>query len=258
MVGLSIGLLLWGTSSMLWGWAQGRFGLFGLAEETVPHSILNYVGVGVAVVALALYAFIKPSDNSSEEEVKQSLDKPLLDKATDDVEAQEEDAKGNWLDRQSATAKRIIGVCMAIISGLLYGSTFIPVQYQVDNGQDPNNAHYIFSHFCGIFLASIMYFIFYCAIMCGQPFINPKVTLPAFISGIMWAIAQSSWFIANRNLSQVVSYPLVTGGPGLVAAIWGVLLFKEIQGTRNFIMLGIAFTGTIASSVIVALSSIEW
>merc|ERR1719174_3441578 len=147
---------------------------------------------------------------------------------------------------------------MAIVSGLLYGSTFIPVQYKVDNGGDTNNAHYIFSHFCGIFFASIFYFIIYCAVMGGKPNINPEVTIPAFISGIMWAIAQSSWFIANRNLSQVVSYPLVTGGPGLVAAIWGVLLFKEIQGTRIFIMLGIAFTGTIASSVIVALSSVEW
>merc|ERR1719453_1532411 len=75
LIGLSIGLLMWGTSSMLWGWAQGRFGIL-IAKELPTTVWLNYVGVGVAVVALGLYTAIKPSDgseNSSPDEEKKRM-----------------------------------------------------------------------------------------------------------------------------------------------------------------------------------------
>ena len=30
MIGLSLGLLLWGTANLIMGWSSGTFGLFGL------------------------------------------------------------------------------------------------------------------------------------------------------------------------------------------------------------------------------------
>ncbi len=35
----------------------------------------------------------------------------------------------------------------------------------------------------------------------------------------------------------MVSFPIVATGPGVVAAIWGVCLFKEVKGTRNITIL---------------------
>ena len=72
-------------------------------------------------------------------------------------------------------------------------------------GQD-----YIFAHFCGILLTSSSYFIIYCAYMQNKPRVYPQAILPGIISGIMWAIADSSWFIANAVLSEAVSFPIVT------------------------------------------------
>lgn len=43
------------------GWASGTFGLFGLKVQTVPHPILNYIGVVVAIIGCSCYAFVKPT-----------------------------------------------------------------------------------------------------------------------------------------------------------------------------------------------------
>lgn len=62
----------------------------------------------------------------------------------------------------------------------------------------------------------------------------PRVILPAIASGVMWGIATACWFIANKVLSEPVSFPIVTTIPGAIASLfWGVLIFHEIKvGTR--------------------------
>ena len=52
-IGLSLGLLIWGSANMLMGWATGVFGLFVGAEfkDELQHPALNYAGVACAVVA---------------------------------------------------------------------------------------------------------------------------------------------------------------------------------------------------------------
>jgi hypothetical protein len=126
------------------------------------------------------------------------------------------------------------------------------------------------------------------------PVISPSVTLPAFLTGAVWAIADISWFVANDNLSLSVrlmsillifmaftfeikapssfaipiythvssmlnarcwqvSFPVITSGPGLVGAMWGVFLFGEIKGSKNLIRLAVAcFTTVLAVSLIAA------
>jgi len=42
-------------------------------------------------------------------------------------------------------------------------------------------------------------------------------------------------------LQLVVAFPVITTGPALVAAAWGVFYFHEIRGRRNFILLALAF-----------------
>ena len=62
--------------------------------------------------------------------------------------------------------------------------------------------------------------------MRNKPLVNREVILPGFVSGVMWAVAQTSWFVANDNLQLNVAFPIITTGPGLVAALWGVLVFQ--------------------------------
>lgn len=76
-----------------------------------------------------------------------------------------------------------------------------------------------------------------------------------FISGVLWALAEIGWFVANANLLFPVSFPLVAVGPGLVGSLWGVFVFREITGKRNYMVLVAAFATSIASSTMIALSN---
>lgn len=53
----------------------------------------------------------------------------------------------------------------------------------------------------------------------------------------MWGVAQICFFVANERLSFSVSFPIVTSVPGLIGALWGVLVFGEIKGRDNMVLL---------------------
>lgn len=43
-IGMGLGLAIWGSMSLLTGWASGAFGIFGVEKEDVPRPVLNYLG----------------------------------------------------------------------------------------------------------------------------------------------------------------------------------------------------------------------
>ena len=90
--------------------------------------------------------------------------------------------------------------------------------------------------------------------MRGAPKINARLTLPGLLSGAMWAVAQTCWFIANDALSVSVAFPIITSGPGIISALWGVFVFKEITGVRNYIVLCIAIALALTGCILIGLS----
>lgn len=62
--------------------------------------------------------------------------------------------------------------------------------------------------------------------------------------------------MANHYLSAVVSFPIITAGPGFIAAMWGVFVFKEIKGLKNYIILAVAFCIILAGSLSTAFSKV--
>ncbi|KAL7721802.1 Transmembrane protein [Entamoeba marina] len=119
--------------------------------------------------------------------------------------------------------QRILGVILAVVAGALFGSAFNPAKYLQDNGKgSPEGIDYVLPHFLGIFFSSSLYFVCYIIWFRNKPFVFKQTILPGMLSGMMWGIAQVSWFIANTNLPYVVSYPLITSGPGLLSALWGI------------------------------------
>lgn len=267
-IGLSMGLLIWGAANMLMGWATGAFGLFDLEKDDLSNPGLNYAGVSLAVVALGIYSQIKPSLSSQPAatgglEPLQANGKPFADEET-----APRDASGTMLapempmdlakpeDGQSA-ARRLGGVIMAIISGVLYGNNFTPPTYMQDKKQGPSKddvLSYVFSHFTGIFAMSTVWFLVYCVVMKSNPRINPRLVIPGFISGIMWAIANTCWFIANNALDMSIAFPIITSGPGIISALWGVFVFGEIRGRRNYTMLGGSVLLSVTGCVMIAVS----
>ncbi|XP_049564996.1 transmembrane protein 144 isoform X2 [Orcinus orca] len=231
-IGLGLGILIWGSFNALIGWASSRFGWFGMDAEEVSKPLLNYIGAGLSVVV---------------------------------NKTQDPDPEHSWVDKLSTVQNRLVGCSLAVISGILYGSTFVPIIYIKDHskrndsiyaGASQNDLDYVFAHFSGIFLASTVYFLAYCIAMKNNPKLYPKAVLPGFLSGILWAIATCCWFIANHSLSAVVSFPIITAGPGFIAAMWGVFMFKEIQGRQNYLLMILAFCIILAGALCTAFSKI--
>jgi len=250
-IGLSLGLLLWGLSNLLMGWSTGTFGWFGLKPQPVPVQWLNYVGAALAVASGVLFAFIRPKEKEHEIEVPFTKEDNVIN------EFPQSQRQIFSLATLSPTQKRAIGVSLSVLSGLLYGSNFTPPQYIMDNCTNKcsqNGLDYVFSHFCGIFITSTAYFLAYCALKGNKPDVLPEIILPGFVSGLMWATAQVSFFIANSTISLVVSFPIMATLPGIVGSLWGILVFKEITGTRNYIFFTLAFIFVGASVTCVALS----
>jgi len=164
-----------------------------------------------------------------------------------------------FVERLSAPQRRFLGLFMAVVSGLFYGVNFDPPTYVMDHNPQlsQNGLDYVFSHFMGIYLTSTFYLILYCVIKKNHPAMYNQSLLPGFICGFMWAIAQISWFYANSQLSMVVSFPIISTGPGVVGALWGIFAFSEIRGFRNYVVLISAFVCTLIAAVLTSLSTLS-
>ena len=170
------------------------------------------------------------------------------------VNGEDEDVFGSsWSPMQ----KRVVGIIGAATAGALFGTSFNPAQYVIDTKYDgdDNGLNYVFPHFCGILCTSWAYTMIYLVKKHFEgkaPFVNPACILPATISGIMWGIADIAWFVANGELGFSVSFPMITSGPGFLGALWGIFLFKEIDGVKNFLTLGVAFIISVSALIMIA------
>ena len=164
----------------------------------------------------------------------------------------------DFIDAMDPTLRRIVGVLAALLAGLLFGINFAPpiwyIDHHKDSGASADLIDYVFAHFAGIFFCSLFYFLCYAAYKRNQPVIIPELVIPAFISGTLWAIAQASWFVATTQLGLVVAYPLVASGPSLVGSLWGALVFREIRGSRNVVLLFVASILLVISATLITLS----
>lgn len=337
LIGIGMGLLVWGSLNMLMGWASGCFGLFGLAAEPIAIPAWNYAGVSLALVGLALFLQVKPTDPDSPEndgdtlgstryESIQTIDiedrggtrinksksylslarssstgflaamsLPTSDSEERKVEVAEMVLPGESLDTRidvemvekvqekirassltnngisadeepfkswSSAEKRLVGFLCAIVAGSLFGCSFNPAQWIIDNHPNTHSPEtllsFVFPHYCGIVLCSFMYFVVYCGVMQyhlkRRPYVTPEVILPAVLSGVLWGIAEICWFVANQHLGFAIAFPLITSGPGFIGALWGIFMFDEIKGVGNLMTLGIAGVITVVALILVGLS----
>ncbi|XP_033742100.1 transmembrane protein 144-like [Pecten maximus] len=272
-IGLGLGLCIWGMVNLLSGWATGRFGLFGITKEIPDNPTMNYVGVAVAVSSAVVFSFVKstiqpPSDSDTTEQdedsdalVSSTFGNPndslystttgqedlLFNRPAKSINGLRHDSTdGTLLDRLSPNMKRLVGIVLSVISGALYGQIFTPTLYVQSNSQSypsasKNGLDYVFACFCGIYLSSTVYFCIYALVRRNKPRVYPRVIVPGIISGIMWAAATASWFVANKILSEPVAFPIITTLPSVVASILGIFVFKEIRGRKNILILLVGF-----------------
>jgi len=249
LIGIGKGQVLWSDTSLFVGWASGAFGILGVKEQ--PHGIfwLSVLGTVLAIISAIIFSFIAPDGLIKELKVNDTEINKEDDEEEEDVDIF---AKFRPIQRQ------IIGFVLCIIAGIFYGTNFNPPTHIMDTctGCSQNGLDYVFSHFTGIYLASTFYFLVYCLYSSNQPRFYPKVTFPGFISGVMWGSAQICWFIANSSLSMIQSFPIISILPSVVSFFWGIVIFKEFTGRRNYLLFATGYFVTAVSILCTVLSSV--
>eukprot|EP00457_Paulinella_chromatophora_P009194 gb/GEZN01009251.1/.p1 GENE.gb/GEZN01009251.1/~~gb/GEZN01009251.1/.p1 ORF type:complete len:365 (+),score=40.57 gb/GEZN01009251.1/:79-1173(+) len=278
LIGMGMGMLVWGMANLLMGWLAGHFGLFGIHKQTTNSDALNITGVCLCIVSMFVMFFVKPADQNQYNLLEDTflpidgavssstLQVPMpshLDRPELRNDSLDESESEDWMDKLSISQRRSLGFGLAVLAGILFGAQFLPAQYLIDHpdtltdGISPNSDQsldYVFSCYCGILLAGTTWFLFYAMCRCNHPEVVPALAFPAFISGLMWGIGCVGWFVANGALKFVVAFPIITTGPGLISTLIGILFFREIEGRRNYLILTLAFllTGSGISCIVVS------
>ncbi|XP_034453926.1 transmembrane protein 144b isoform X2 [Hippoglossus hippoglossus] len=260
-IGLGLGSLIWGSSSLLMGWASSKFGWFGIDPQDVSRPILNYCGAGLCLLSGLIFFFVKADVDlhPNSESIPLLIDRRTYSGSYGPT------ASEFWIDQIGQKTRRVIGCLLAVVSGLLYGSSFAPILYikshsscqgSLFSGASDYDLDYVYAQCSGIFVTSTVYFTVYCVAMRNRPRIYSRLILPGLLSGLMWALATYCWFLANNYLSAVVTFPIVTAGYGLVAALWGSLVFKEIKGRANCCIFFLASCVVLTGSSLTAISKL--
>lgn len=136
------------------------------------------------------------------------------------------------------------GIILAVIAGILmsFFYRFVAKAMDLDNFENPApgmltpySAIFIFS--VGVFLSN---FIFNTLVM-RRPFVGERVYykeyfagsfkthLVGMLGGAIWCLGTAFSYIASGKAGAAISYALGQGAP-LIAAIWGVFIWKEFKG----------------------------
>lgn len=253
-LGLGVGQLVWGATNMLTGWATGMFGLFGIDKAPVEHRALNFVGVGIAILALGFFTQMSSEEPTPAKQIPDEADPERRDGG---------DASGSptaALVNEEPPARNVggfgMGFVVALAAGVFFGSNFDPPTRLQQIGPPAHSADsmdYVISHFTGVLVFTVLAFVAF-KLLSPSCYIGTDVVAPGLIAGILWGIAQVCWFKANAVLSYVVAFPIIVGVPGVIAALWGVILFGENRGRRNMSLLSAIIVLQATSLICIAMS----
>ncbi|CAB3410038.1 unnamed protein product [Caenorhabditis bovis] len=243
-VGMSIGYLLWNTMTCVTGWAVTRFGLFMNPKHVPEIDWLNILGVITVCVGGAIYAPIRHIP-------------PKVRPAPWSID---ECYKSNLFTTEISTPRRILCLFLTIFVGFLYGNFLTPMMYIINNepGSRQDIEAYILSYCLGSFATSVIIFFFYAVAKKNMPFVNPEITMPSIISGILYGTAVTTFFISNQHLDPVIAYPILSKAPGIIVSLWAIFLFKEIQGKFRIIQLYVGIVVTLIGITFISLSKVRF
>ncbi|CAL9706545.1 unnamed protein product [Knipowitschia caucasica] len=213
-LGFSLGIIMWGASSLLMIWATSRFGWFGTTASLSSRPVLSYSGVGLCMLGLFILFFVKTNQLHPTSEST-----PLLFDRRTHSGSYGPPCADFWMDSMGPRSRRVMGCLLAVLSGLLYGSSFIPILYikshsscgdSMFHGASVYDLDYIYAQSSGVFLTSTVYFAIYCAARSNRPRVYSRAVLPGLLSGLMWTLATYCCFLANHYLSPVNTFPIVS------------------------------------------------
>lgn len=132
-IGIAQGLIIWGSTAMIAGWACGVWGLLGVSSQAdAVHSwALNLSGLALCLASLGASLLLRPSvdDQQSSTKVSPMLEEQLLSPADGAAAATGPPA---WLRGLDPSQRSTVGVGLALGAGFFFGINFNPAQHVLD------------------------------------------------------------------------------------------------------------------------------
>lgn len=159
------------------------------------------------------------------------------------------------MNSQKQNQKNNKGIVLAVVAGVLmsFFYRFVAAAMDLDNFASPTagmatpyTAFFIFS--LGIFCSN---FIFNTIVM-KRPFVGAPVNykeyfkgginthLVGVFGGVVWGVGTALSYIAAGKAGAAISYALGQGAP-MIAALWGVFVWKEFSGSNKKVNLLLLF-----------------
>jgi glucose uptake protein GlcU len=134
-----------------------------------------------------------------------------------------------------STDKWFAGISWALLVGLSGGSILAPLNYV-----PPKEAGFAFvlSFGIGAIIGSPLLAIIWFIIEKKVPPLHLQEALPAgLFSGLLWNISNVLAIVAIPQIGYAVAYPILQCAL-FVAGMWGIFVFKEIEGKQIYIFFG--------------------
>lgn len=201
---------------------MGVLNTYFFVEGDQGNPVLIFSGVALIMVALILNGVAAAKKGDASAAVKEADSKP-------------------------STAKK--GIVLAVIAGVLMSTFFALVARAMDNTNfehpalgkaTPYTAFFLFA--VGIFVSN---FLFNTIVM-KKPFEGEPVSYNTYFSGklsthmvgvlggCVWGLGTVLSYIASGKIGASISYALGQGAP-MIAALWGVFIWKEFKGSKNIV-----------------------
>ncbi|KAL0234654.1 hypothetical protein PCE1_001690 [Barthelona sp. PCE] len=231
--GIGSAFFLWSAANLIGSWIYGTFGFFGLVKPVLTSFSLNVTGFLFLVASLIVFIFVKPDSALKEEEFK----------LIEDLEEKE----------KKPASVRLLGNVLAFIAGIFYSVCLIPFVHWSANSDRPVY-EYAFSQFSGILLFNMVVFVIYSIVRKEKMLLQKELAMPAFYSGIGWAIACVFWFISTYTLGNTVGYQMVCVGPIIITTLWSMIYFKEYTKLKPILIFFFSVVLMLIGIVCLALS----
>ncbi|TMW61880.1 hypothetical protein Poli38472_010943 [Pythium oligandrum] len=162
------------------------------------------------------------------------------------------------VDQSAEQKRKVIGMLIALLVGAFLSCCLVPYANWQQRCQpspvattgiimtcDPLN--FVFSQCLGIYLTSTVAFLGYSLFhrFVLKRSMPRSVMRPAYMCGVLWAVGLMGQLFSMGILGFDQAYPLSSIGPAMVSMLWSACYFREIQGRRDTIILGVG-TGMIA------------
>lgn len=253
--GLALSQGIWSSLKVLVAFFWGIV----VFHEPIKSPAVTVVAVLLLMVGLLGMSYYGASSSSQRSDDDVSLEEPLLlDLEDREVAEESEHCRGGFV---SGMTRRNLGILGAVIDGAYGGSVLVPMHFATSGTSNGIAFVGSFSIGCLIVVSGVwlLRYLVCCArtkslkegFQCLPSFHLTTVGPFATLAGLLWSAGNISSILSVAMLGEGVGYSIVQSQL-LVAGLWGVLWYREVQGTsailRWFLFACLTVTGIVLIS----------